>query len=133
MTATTSAAPSPPLVQSRFAITPNVYVGTLGVFLGAGIATLSARLVSVGLPDLRGGKVTPEKVDAYEIGYKGRLSDRLNVSVAAFHSIYKDIQVFVYNPIAGSTFGVGMLTGGLSGQTTAGADGAGGDGTSGGA
>jgi MFS transporter, DHA2 family, multidrug resistance protein len=33
---------------------PNVYVGTLGVFLGAGIATLSARLVSIGLPDLRG-------------------------------------------------------------------------------
>src|SRR5881296_314641 len=54
MTATTSAAPSPPLVQSRFAITPNVYIGTLGVFLGAGIASLSARLVSVGLPDLRG-------------------------------------------------------------------------------
>ena len=33
---------------------PRVYVGTLGVFLGAGIATLSARLVSIGLPDLRG-------------------------------------------------------------------------------
>src|SRR2546428_13486429 len=48
------AAPPPPLVQPRFAITPNVYIGTLGVFLGAGIASLSARLVSVGLPDLRG-------------------------------------------------------------------------------
>src|SRR3989442_1603478 len=54
MTATTSAAPSPPLVQSRFAVKPNVYIGTLGVFLGAGTATLSARLVGVGLPDLRG-------------------------------------------------------------------------------
>jgi len=54
MTATTSAAPSPPLVQSRFAVKPNVYIGTLGVFLGAGIASLSARLVGVGLPDLRG-------------------------------------------------------------------------------
>ena len=32
----------------------NPYVGILGVFLGAGIATLNARLVSVGLPDLRG-------------------------------------------------------------------------------
>ncbi len=48
--------------------------------------------------------VKPEIVEAYEIGYKGRLSDRLNVSVAAFHSLYKDIQVFVYNPIAGSTY-----------------------------
>src|ERR1044072_3782420 len=32
----------------------NVYVGTFGVFLGAGIATLNGRLISVGLPDLRG-------------------------------------------------------------------------------
>ena len=31
----------------------NPYVGTLGVFLGAGIVTLNARLISVGLPDLR--------------------------------------------------------------------------------
>ena len=32
----------------------NPYVGILGVFLGAGLATLNARLVSVGLADLRG-------------------------------------------------------------------------------
>jgi DHA2 family multidrug resistance protein len=32
----------------------NVYVGTLGVFLGAGIATMNGRLISIGLPDLRG-------------------------------------------------------------------------------
>jgi DHA2 family multidrug resistance protein len=31
-----------------------VYLGTLGVFLGAGIATMNGRLISVGLPDLRG-------------------------------------------------------------------------------
>ncbi len=35
-------------------VKPNPYVGTLGVFLGAGIATLFGRLLSVGLPDLRG-------------------------------------------------------------------------------
>jgi DHA2 family multidrug resistance protein len=35
-------------------IATNPYVGILGVFLGAGIATLNARLVSVGLADLRG-------------------------------------------------------------------------------
>jgi DHA2 family multidrug resistance protein len=33
---------------------PNPYIGTLGVFLGAGLATLQGRLLSVGLPDLRG-------------------------------------------------------------------------------
>ena len=38
----------------RLAIKPNPYIGTLGVFLGAGIGTLFGRLLSVGLPDLRG-------------------------------------------------------------------------------
>src|SRR5437762_11646539 len=32
----------------------NAYVGALGVFLGAAIVTLNGRLISVGLPDLRG-------------------------------------------------------------------------------
>src|ERR1700752_392428 len=45
--------------QSRFArviraLAQNPYVGTLGVFLGAGIVTLNGRLISVGLADLRG-------------------------------------------------------------------------------
>ena len=40
--------------QLRLAVKPNVYVGTLGVFFGAGISTLFGRLLSVGLPDLRG-------------------------------------------------------------------------------
>ena len=34
----------------------NPYLGIMGVFLGAGLATLNARLVGVGLPDLRGAK-----------------------------------------------------------------------------
>ncbi|HTU48473.1 MAG TPA: MFS transporter [Bryobacteraceae bacterium] len=32
----------------------NPYIGILGVFLGAGAATLNSRLLSIGLPDLRG-------------------------------------------------------------------------------
>ena len=40
--------------KAAFVPKPNVYVGTLGVFLGAGISTLSGRLVSIGIPDLRG-------------------------------------------------------------------------------
>src|SRR5215475_248231 len=35
-------------------LTTNPYIGIVGVFLGAGIATLNARLVSVGLADIRG-------------------------------------------------------------------------------
>ena len=38
----------------KLAVQPNVYVCTLGVFFGAGISTLFGRLLSVGLPDLRG-------------------------------------------------------------------------------
>jgi DHA2 family multidrug resistance protein len=42
------------LFRLKLEVKPNPYVGTLGVFLGAGIATLSGRLLSVALPDLRG-------------------------------------------------------------------------------
>ena len=41
-------APAPPYT--------NPYLGIVGVFLGAGLATLNARLVGVGLADLRGAK-----------------------------------------------------------------------------
>lgn len=40
--------------RPTLAVKPNPYVGTLGVFLGAGITTLFGRLLSVGLTDLRG-------------------------------------------------------------------------------
>jgi DHA2 family multidrug resistance protein len=49
-----AAIPFPHREKASFVPKPNVYIGTFGVFLGAGIATLSARLVSIGLPDLRG-------------------------------------------------------------------------------
>ncbi|MCW3096467.1 MAG: Permease of the major facilitator superfamily [Chthonomonadaceae bacterium] len=42
------------LAQSLAATKPNAYIGTLGVFLGAGIATLNGRLITVGLADMRG-------------------------------------------------------------------------------
>ncbi len=44
----------PRLGRAILSLNQNVYVGTVGVFLGAGIATLNGRLISVGLPDLRG-------------------------------------------------------------------------------
>jgi DHA2 family multidrug resistance protein len=52
--APTAQAAGPVTKAAPPSITTNPYVGILGVFLGAGIATLNARLVSVGLPDLRG-------------------------------------------------------------------------------
>ena len=52
-TASASAGP-PPLQTPPSQLTTNPYVGIMGVFLGAGVATLNSRLISVGLPDLRG-------------------------------------------------------------------------------
>jgi MFS transporter, DHA2 family, multidrug resistance protein len=43
-------------MQSGLSPYSNPYLGIAGVFLGAGLATLNARLVGVGLPDLRGAK-----------------------------------------------------------------------------
>jgi DHA2 family multidrug resistance protein len=54
VTAVEAKAAPTPTQSARSQVATNPYVGILGVFLGAGIATLNARLVSVGLPDLRG-------------------------------------------------------------------------------
>jgi DHA2 family multidrug resistance protein len=54
VTASTSTADPPSSQNNRSRLTTHPYVGILGVFLGAGIATLNSRLISVGLPDLRG-------------------------------------------------------------------------------
>jgi len=51
--APTATTPAPP-PASAARPTTNPWLGILGVFLGAGIATLNGRLLSVGLPDLRG-------------------------------------------------------------------------------
>ena len=48
--------------------------------------------------------VNPENVDAYEIGYKGRIADILDLNLAAFHYVYKDIQVFIYDPLNTSRY-----------------------------
>src|ERR1700735_3187713 len=41
-------------IQPKARLATNPYVGIVGVFLGANLATMNARLISVGLPDLRG-------------------------------------------------------------------------------
>jgi len=41
-------------IQTKAKFTTNPYIGIAGVFLGATLATMNARLISVGLPDLRG-------------------------------------------------------------------------------
>jgi iron complex outermembrane receptor protein len=46
--------------------------------------------------------VQPETVKAYEIGAKSLFSNSIQASIAAFHYKFSDIQVFEFNPVAGS-------------------------------
>jgi iron complex outermembrane receptor protein len=45
--------------------------------------------------------VKNEKVTAYEIGFKGRVLDNLNINAAVFHYDWQNIQVFFYDPPIG--------------------------------
>src|ERR1700739_362724 len=54
MTTSETTGQSLPAKPDQPQLTTNPYVGILAVFLGAGLATLTSRLISVGLPDLRG-------------------------------------------------------------------------------
>jgi iron complex outermembrane receptor protein len=47
--------------------------------------------------------IKPEELTSYEVGYKGRLAPGIDLNLSAFHYIYKDIQIFVYNPAAGGS------------------------------
>jgi DHA2 family multidrug resistance protein len=51
---TATAEPVAAAVPGAPAITVNPYIGILGVFLGAATSTLTGKLISTGLPDLRG-------------------------------------------------------------------------------
>jgi iron complex outermembrane recepter protein len=42
--------------------------------------------------------VKPEKVFAYEVGYKGRPTSAIAINIAAFYYDYKDLQVYTYAP-----------------------------------
>ena len=50
----TTAVQTPPAQPVPIQVTTNPYVGIVAVFMGAGLATLNSRLISVGLADLRG-------------------------------------------------------------------------------
>src|SRR6202007_1399352 len=54
MTTSETTGQSSPSQSVQPQLTTNPYVGILAVFMGAGPATLTSRLLSVGLPDLRG-------------------------------------------------------------------------------
>jgi iron complex outermembrane receptor protein len=56
------------------------------------------------LPNIFNGSpppVKPESLNAYEIGYKGRVAPGLNIELSAFHYDWTNIQVFAYIPPSG--------------------------------
>src|ERR1700733_5550412 len=54
MSAAAKIAPAPQAPAGGSKLVTNPWLGIVGVFLGAGAATLNGRLLTVGLPDLRG-------------------------------------------------------------------------------
>jgi iron complex outermembrane receptor protein len=48
--------------------------------------------------------VNPETVQAFELGYKGRPFSGVALNVAGFYYDYKDLQVFIYDPVGGSHY-----------------------------
>jgi iron complex outermembrane receptor protein len=94
-----------PRASVSFKPTPdhNLYASYSQGFKGGGF---DPRGVGVNAPDLNADGVrsdaeiasflsfAPEKVESYEVGYKGSLLDRrLNVALAAFQADYSDVQV----------------------------------------
>lgn len=67
------------------------------------------------------GRMGSEKVTAYELGYRGRITDRANLSVNLFYNDYADLRtneltppgtlpIFVGNGLEGQTYGVEVWT-----------------------
>ena len=81
-----------PRATLRYAISPtmNVYASYSQGFKSGYVNSGDANATPV--PD----PVKPEVVKAYEVGFKGRLAQGVNLNLAAFRYDYSDIQVYVY-------------------------------------
>ena len=79
-----------PRVTARYEVTPhsNVYA-SLSEGFKSGILNAN---------DLAQAPVKPETITAYEVGYKGRVLESLDLNLAAFYYNYKNLQVVAYNP-----------------------------------
>jgi len=90
-----------PRVSVKYAITPtaNVYATYTQGFKSGIFQSSATSLQADGSLPL----ANPEKIKSYEVGFKGRLHDFLDVNLSAYHYDYKDVQVNSYTCIpAGS-------------------------------
>ena len=60
------------------------------------VEKLGTSVLLTGNPDF-----LPEKLTAYEIGYRGQLSPRVSVSISAFDSEYDDLKSIEFSPLGG--------------------------------
>jgi len=83
-----------PRASIRYAVTPrsNVYF-TYSQGFKSGVYNTS----NVAQADL----ANPEKVKAFEVGYKGRLSSALTIDAAAFYYKYDDLQANIFTSVDG--------------------------------
>jgi iron complex outermembrane recepter protein len=83
-----------PRFSIKYALSPtsNVYFTYSKGFKSGVFLSASTRLQGDGSLPL----ANPEKLDAFEVGFKGRLADIIDLSLAAFHYNYKDVQVNTY-------------------------------------
>lgn len=79
-----------PRITARYAIADhaNVYASW-----GKGFKSGGINLTRYDLPPF-----DPENIEAWEIGFKGRLADTLNVNLSGFWYNYKDLQIVQYAP-----------------------------------
>jgi iron complex outermembrane receptor protein len=83
-----------PRASIKYALTPssNVYFTYSQGFKSGAFNTNNVSSVDV---------ANPEKVKAYEVGYKGRVGGKLTLDVAAFYYDYKDLQATISTAVDG--------------------------------
>jgi iron complex outermembrane recepter protein len=83
-----------PRFSIKYELTPtsNVYFTYSKGFKSGIFQTSATRLQSDGSLPL----ADPEKIDAYEVGFKGKIGDIIDLSLAAYHYNYKDLQVTAF-------------------------------------
>jgi len=89
-----------PRVTARYALTDddNIYASYSQGFKSgninlSGTAAPPNPATTYSLPPVR-----PERIDAYEIGFKGRVIENVQASIAGFYYNYKDLQLVQYAP-----------------------------------
>lgn len=89
-------------VKYKVATDANLYFTYSQGFKSGVYNTTALRLNADGSQPL----VDPEKIRAYELGYKARLAPGINFSLAGYHYDYKDVQVNAFQNVNGTPLSI---------------------------